>query len=427
MKFRFVPLAATALAAATLSAAPVRAGDFAEPNNTCATAYLLGPGGHAGLSSWDWYEPPSIDATDFDHYRIALAPGQSLLFTCTRTGSSGPAATLYGSVYDVTAGCAGAPQLSAFLDNASFAATNSSTASVEYDVVVYAWLANEGYATINYTLNVDIAPIGCAGVDDLLGPSSFSAPRRLTPVTIGGLSAGATDLFAGPGQWDDVYAVRVPPGATIDARIALVHANGDLDLLLADPGSGTVLALSATTADQEQVIRTNTSGVVEEVLVAVRARPADTSICNAYQLDLDVNDPAIGTSYCIAAPNSTENGASLRGFGTSSLGDPLSSLAFAVEGLPPGVPCLLYYGTSTAQVPFGDGFRCVAGSTFREAVVFASAVGEALIPFTPASSQPSGTVVPGSTWHFQAYYRNLTGPLGTGFNLSDGYTILFQP
>jgi hypothetical protein len=188
-----------------------------------------------------------------------------------------------------------------------------------------------------------------------------------------------------------------------------------------------VLALSATTGDQEHVSRINTSSTVEEVLVAVRARPGDLAICNTYQLDLTVNDAAIGTSYCTAAPNSTQNGASLRGFGTSSLGDPLSSLSFAVEGLPPGVPCLLYYGTATTQVPFGDGFRCVAGSTFREATAFASAIGEALIPFSPVSGQPGGTITPGSTWHFQAYYRNLAGPLGTGFNLTDGYTIPFQP
>jgi formylglycine-generating enzyme required for sulfatase activity len=43
-----------------------------------------------------------------------------------------------------------------------------------------------------------------------------------------------------------------------------------------------------------------------------------------------------------------------------------------------------------------------------------------------APPQPTGLIVNGSTWNFQAWYRD-PAALGSGFNLSDGYEIAFAP
>jgi hypothetical protein len=45
------------------------------------------------------------------------------------------------------------------------------------------------------------------------------------------------------------------------------------------------------------------------------------------------------------------------------------------------------------------------------------------IPNLPASA----AVIPGSVRYFQLYYRDVGGPLGTGFNLTNGVAVSFTP
>ena len=84
-------------------------------------------------------------------------------------------------------------------------------------------------------------------------------------------------------------------------------------------------------------------------------------------------------------------------------------------------------------MPFGDGLRCVgAGAlgTFRlDPVVLVGLDGRAVRPVDltapPAAGGP-GAIQPGSSWSFQFWYRDPFAG-GTGFNLSDGLTVLFCP
>ncbi|MCB9914055.1 MAG: FG-GAP repeat protein [Planctomycetes bacterium] len=129
--------------------------------------------------------------------------------------------------------------------------------------------------------------------------------------------------------------------------------------------------------------------------------------------------------YCTAAPNSAGAGAELAH--TGSLSVAANELALHVRGCPPNHFGLFYYGTSAIEVPFGDGFRCVGGATFRLGVASTGASGNAswsvdLVhpPFA------AGQVVPGSTWRYQFWYRDIPAAQ-SGFNLSNGLEATFAP
>jgi len=78
-------------------------------------------------------------------------------------------------------------------------------------------------------------------------------------------------------------------------------------------------------------------------------------------------------------------------------------------------------------VPFGDGFLCVGGSVTRVLpLLVASPQGTLQFALDLQSPPLAGLIVPGSTQHFQLWYRDPQGPGGSTFNLSDGRRIAFQ-
>ena len=127
----------------------------------------------------------------------------------------------------------------------------------------------------------------------------------------------------------------------------------------------------------------------------------------------------LGQSRCVAAPNSTGLGSTLVATGNGFVDDDCFVLrANAVTG----VGGMLYSETAT-QASFGDGVRCVGGQAYR------------LPPSIPSGgilSVPvdllmiAGGITPGSTWHFQAWYRD-PGSSAAGFNLSDSVSVTFEP
>lgn len=149
------------------------------------------------------------------------------------------------------------------------------------------------------------------------------------------------------------------------------------------------------------------------------------------QTDCPGHDPSAPTctegtaNFCIAAPNSTGSGAPIASSGNTDLSE--NQFTLYCFGIRPNQNAIFYYGTTPVQVPFGHGFRCVGGATFRLPIIQADGVGDLTfhLNFTqpPANSGP-GQILPGSTWHFQAWYRD--PPAGApGFNLSDGLTATF--
>jgi hypothetical protein len=135
--------------------------------------------------------------------------------------------------------------------------------------------------------------------------------------------------------------------------------------------------------------------------------------------------PEIGTSYCVGAPNSVGAGASIVVYGSAVVAD--NDVLLTAQGLPPNLPGIFIVSPQQAQLPFGDGFLCLGGSITR------------VLPMKVAT--PQGTVqqaldlqappfadliVPGTTQHFQRWYRDPLGPGGTTFNLSDARQVAFQ-
>jgi hypothetical protein len=140
---------------------------------------------------------------------------------------------------------------------------------------------------------------------------------------------------------------------------------------------------------------------------------------------------ALAVPYCSpAAPNSFDpQGARLSANGCDSIAE--NNLGLSAQGVPPGTLGVFFYGSTKAQVPFGNGTICIGGAVNRILpTVLADSNGSASLALDlsqpPFQGGGSGTVTPGSTWNFQLWYRDPAGFPST-FNFSDALEITFAP
>jgi len=151
---------------------------------------------------------------------------------------------------------------------------------------------------------------------------------------------------------------------------------------------------------------------------------------NFYQGDpagsQDVATPAslckLGGSYCESVINSTGNAARIEALGSVSVGD--NDLLLVARTVPSGALGLFMFSRSEADAPFGDGHRCVGGGIRRLPPL--SARGESMIQRLNMNRPPADAIRAGSTWHFQAWFRDPWGG-PAGFNLSNGLHVNFLP
>lgn len=124
--------------------------------------------------------------------------------------------------------------------------------------------------------------------------------------------------------------------------------------------------------------------------------------------------------------NSLGIGALLRGTGNPSLSS--DTLLLGVGDVPQNAPTMFFSGSAGAVgVPFGDGRRCVGGAVARLRIK-TSPTGTAVYP--EQGDAPISTLEPvfaGTTRFYQAMYRNLAGPCGNGFNLTNGWMTTWGP
>jgi len=132
----------------------------------------------------------------------------------------------------------------------------------------------------------------------------------------------------------------------------------------------------------------------------------------------------VGTSYCVAATNTTGLGAQIGAVGSDIVAD--NDFTLITDNLPASVPGLYFWGPNQIQAPFGEGFRCIGGATQRlQPPVFANGSGIATRVLDLTSAPAAGNITMGADLNFQFWYRDIAGG-PAGFNLSDGLNVVWQ-
>lgn len=146
--------------------------------------------------------------------------------------------------------------------------------------------------------------------------------------------------------------------------------------------------------------------------------------CDAAAAPCGNDDPGSGCR------NVTTFGARLRGYGSTSVA--LDDLEIEVSRMPSATFFVVFYGSTVgAPVALRNGARCVGGVLNRLPVQptgsGTAVIGPGLSAFTVASYGPALHLTAGTTWGFQAFYRDNFGPCGLGANLSNALEVTFTP
>ncbi len=127
-------------------------------------------------------------------------------------------------------------------------------------------------------------------------------------------------------------------------------------------------------------------------------------------------------NYCVSGPNSTGGAAVI--YANGSLSVSANDLALFATPVVPSAPGIFFFGPNQAQVPFGNGTRCIGAPITRLHVSFAGLLGGLEYSIDNQAAPVSGSFVPGAVWNFQAWFRDSQGG-GAGFDLSDGLQVTF--
>jgi hypothetical protein len=124
-------------------------------------------------------------------------------------------------------------------------------------------------------------------------------------------------------------------------------------------------------------------------------------------------------SHCSSLANSTGGSALISTSGSPSLG---ANDLVLQAGPVPNQTGLFFFGPSAQQVPFGNGLLCITGGLSR--LPASSAQNGILEHGVNYSLAPATLLQPGTTWSFQAWYRD-TAAGGSLFNTSDAVRVTF--
>ncbi|MBM3986968.1 MAG: hypothetical protein FJ294_03305 [Planctomycetes bacterium] len=131
----------------------------------------------------------------------------------------------------------------------------------------------------------------------------------------------------------------------------------------------------------------------------------------------------IGFAYCTSSANSSGGAALISATGSASIA--ANDLVLSAAPVPNGSAGLFLFGSSASQTPFGNGTKCVASPVRRLGI--SNAVGTTLSDAVNNAQAPAaGVLVSGSTWFFQAWFRD-TAAGGSNTNLSNGLRVTFVP
>jgi len=314
-------------------------------------------------------------------------------------------------------------------------------------------LAGDGAAVdafgYSVSLSGDMALVGAPDDDDS-GSESGSA---YVFVRSGTSWTQEAKLLAGDGAPGDRFGYSV----SLSGDTALVGAPDDDDSG-SESGSAYEFARSGTNWTQEAKLLAGDGAVFDYFGYSV-SLSGDTALVGAYLDDDHGTDsgsayvfapappcacpwpPPGSAAYCFCPPpgpcmnsdpdagcrNSTGVGALLVAQG-STLPDEVNLL---VSGAPQGQFGIFFQGDDAVFFQFGDGFRCAGTNMVRITVPPLVTGPDGTAAFGPCFGDPTISsitgVVPGSgvTKRYQFWYRDPFGPCGAGFNLSNGYAIVW--
>ncbi len=287
------------------------------------------------------------------------------------------------------------------------------------------------YVINSFGDSVSIVNLAGAGSSTIATVSGIDFPSTVDVDAAGSFVYVADSAFTAP-------AVRVIDTATNTVvRTIAMTGRSVRSAYLSDFEN--VLYLAAGTNTGGELVRVNAAGASSALLdvTPLSASPAEMGFSEALRSavaaqpipdGVDVRRFDLTSTYCVAGANSINPlGAQIGYSGPTSVS--INAFTLTVSGATAG-PGFFYYGTTTDFVPLGDGFLCLNGSVFRlgPAVPAIGGTNSRYVNFTtfPAGIGP-GQITPGSTWYFQYRYRNINGPLMTGFNQSNGLQATFTP
>jgi len=138
--------------------------------------------------------------------------------------------------------------------------------------------------------------------------------------------------------------------------------------------------------------------------------------------------PPVGNSYCVSSRNSSGAAAMMGAEGSASVAS--GNLVLTAGPGPVAEPGIFYYGPNQIEVDFGNGTRCVGGPSGSLHLIYPPQPfgldGVLRRAVNVSAPGHSSFLTAGSTWHFQAWFRDPAAG-GFGFDLSDGYEITLLP
>ena len=249
---------------------------------------------------------------------------------------------------------------------------------------------------------------------------------RSAPVAVTVADASGTPLGQAPIAFSYTKRARNDVAALIELPSAFDDALSSASFtVVTPPAQGTLLG---ATTGAWRIVQPNAGANGADTLVfrvtTASGQSANATVTIVWQAPVVCSAP---TNYCTANPNSTGLPATISWSGSTHIG--ANNFAIQVFDLPAQTSGICFFGSAATQVPFGNGWRCVASPVQRLSVQQASIFGDLTraVDFTqpPFASGPSA-IHAGLTKCFQCWYRNPAAG-GAGFNLSDGLAVTFCP
>ena len=347
----------------------------------------------------------SVDGVDFDVFSgvfnsgAAFANGVSPADILHTMAPGGP------PVVWAPAGLLGLDLTGVVDDLDALAIAENGVAGFQPSATPYDWLTAAGPDMVLFSVRRGSAVIG-------LPDSIFGIPITEGDILTTPLPTGSGGLSPYPGIFCaaeniGLSTVRIP-GATPDDLNALdtvrltntdCNGNGIDDF---------IDILNATSTD------TNTNGIPDECEII----GGPGCFCAGIPAPCGNNFAGGGCR------NSTGSGGILTATGSGSVS--FDNLVLNSTSLPPSVFAIYFSGT-TAVGPlfFGDGLRC-AGPTIKRLTPPTLTSIAGTLSLGPGIASANG-ILPFTTRHFQCWYRDVTGPCATGFNITNSYTVNFTP